>query len=96
MTFLFSFRICLKIFVSNLEDLIESWEDKIHAGLTNQNTDKTILDAKSTFFVPTYQRRAFKPENARSSNQFIRGNLDRGRVRIQKMSKWVRSLVRAY
>jgi len=85
-----------KIFVSNLEDLIESWEDKIHAGLTNQTPDATILDAKSTFFVPTYQSRAVKPENARSSNQFIRGNLDRGRVRIQKMSKWVRSLVRAY
>ena len=85
-----------KIFVSNLEDFIESWEDKIHADITNQSSEKTILDAKSTFFVPAYQQEAIKPEDAKSSNQFIRGNFDRGRVRVQKMSKWFRSLFRAY
>ena len=85
-----------KIFVSNLEDFLESWEDKIHADITNQSSEKTILDAKSTFFVPAYQQEAIKPEDAKSSNQFIRGNFDRGRVRVQKMSKWFRSLFRAY
>lgn len=40
-----------KIFIHNLEDFLESWEETILAGLNNK-TSETIFEAKNTFFVP--------------------------------------------
>jgi len=43
-----------KIFVHNLEDFLEFWEDAIQHGLINQNQHNigTIFDAKATYFIP--------------------------------------------
>jgi hypothetical protein len=46
-----------KIFVYNLEDFLESWEEKILLDL-NGKTLKTIFDAENTFFIPTKDKSA--------------------------------------
>lgn len=40
-----------QIFTYNLEDFIESWEDKISSDLVNNVSTNTIHNAKNTFFV---------------------------------------------
>ena len=41
-----------KIFVYNLEDFIESWEDTINVEMTSHQDLKNIYHAKETFFIP--------------------------------------------
>lgn len=41
-----------KIFVYNLEDFLECWEEKLLSSLNNKNLE-TILETKDTFFIPS-------------------------------------------
>ena len=41
-----------KIFIYNLEDFLENWEDNIHGELTNnKNVAGKIFESKNTYFI---------------------------------------------
>ena len=60
-----------KIFVYNLEDFVELWEEKIHSEVFSpEKSLKTIFNAKTTLFIPpeeTYKKVQFLFENSNST-----------------------------
>ena len=59
-----------KVFVSNLEDFLESWEEKLLSNLKDAETP-TIFSAKKTFFVPSKLVRDELANSSKNQQNYI-------------------------
>jgi len=90
-----------KIFIYNLEDLIESWEDKLKVealGSTKSQSNKSLLNAKTNYFIPpvidTNEILSFK-DTSQTFNKWqqIKTSFSvKARVLKRSLSMWLVSL----
>jgi len=74
-----------KIFIYNLEDFLESWEDKINADLTDNsiNSPKAIFEVDNTYFINPIEN---SDELKKLDNSFILQNF---RLRYQYLKRYL-------